>query len=177
MLTGLTIFTWSTLLSDDTGTLFWTARADHLDELVTADETLAASEEFMSWVNANDELYVGEISDVVFEVIAGAPTAPPAPYVMTVRGVAANGALAEAVATGVELAETATRLTGNLTSFVMPVVGEFGAVGWTTQLPDLPALEATQATLRASDEWLKLADRAGHAYQPGVITSLMRRLS
>jgi hypothetical protein len=45
------------------------------------------------------------------------------PYVMTVRGVAANGALAESVATGVELAETATRLTGNLTSFVMPIVG------------------------------------------------------
>ena len=41
-LTGLTIFTWSTLLSDDTGTLFWTARVDHLDQLVTADEALVA---------------------------------------------------------------------------------------------------------------------------------------
>jgi len=47
----------------------------------------------------------------------------------------------------------------------MPVVGEFGAVGWTTQLPDLAALEASQATLRASDEWLKLADRSGNAYR------------
>lgn len=176
-LTGLTIFTWSTLLSDDTGTLFWTARVDHLDQLVTADEALVASAEFMSWINANDELYTGEVSDVVLEVISGAPTAPPAPYVLIVRGVAANGALADAAATGVELAETATRLTGNLTSFLMPVVGEFGAVGWTTQLPDLAALEASQATLRASDEWLKLADRSGNAYRPGVTTSLMRRLS
>ena len=131
----------------------------------------------MSWINANDELYTGEVSDVVLEVISGAPTAPPAPYVLIVRGVAANGALADAAATGVELAETATRLTGNLTSFLMPVVGEFGAVGWTTQLPDLAALEASQATLRASDEWLKLADRSGNAYRPGVTTSLMRRLT
>lgn len=131
----------------------------------------------MSWVKANDELYVGEISDVVLEVVAGAPTAPPAPYVMVVRGVAAHGAVAEAVATGIELAETATRLTGNLTSFVMPVVGPFAGVGWTTQLPDLPSLEAGQATLRESDEWLKLADRAGHAYQPGVTSSLLRRLN
>ena len=74
----------------------------------------------MSWINANDELYTGEVSDVVLEVISGAPTAPPAPYVLIVRGVAANGALADAAATGVELAETATRLTGNLTSFLMP---------------------------------------------------------
>ena len=109
-----------------------------------ADEALVASAEFMSWINANDELYTGEVSDVVLEVISGAPTAPPAPYVLIVRGVAANGALADAAATGVELAETATRLTGNLTSFLMPVVGEFGAVGWTTQLPDLAALEAAR---------------------------------
>jgi len=176
-LTGLTVFTWSTLLSDDTGTLFWTSRVDHLDELVRADETLSASEDFMGWVNSNDELFVGELSDLVLEVISGAPTAPPAPFVMTIRGVAAHGALAEAVATGVELAETVTRLTGNLTSFLMPVVGPFGGVGWTTQLPDLAALEVAQATLRASDEWLKLVDRAGHAYQPGITTSLMQRLS
>jgi hypothetical protein len=176
-LTRMTIFTWSTLLSDDTGTLYWTSRVDHLDELVRADETLSGSEDFMSWVNSSDELFVGELSDVVFEVISGAPTAPPAPYVMNIRGVAAPGALAEAVATGVELAETATRLTGNLTSFLMPVVGPYGGVAWTTQLPDLRALESAQATLRASDEWLKLADRAGHAYQPGITTSLMQRLS
>ena len=74
--TGLTVFTWSTLLSDDTGTLFWTSRVDHLDELVRADETLSASEDFMSWVNSNDELFVGELSDLVLEVISGAPTAP-----------------------------------------------------------------------------------------------------
>jgi hypothetical protein len=127
-LTGLTIFTWSTLLSDDTGTLFWTSRLDHLDELVRADETLSASEDFMSWVNSNDELFVGELSDLVLEVISGAPSAPPAPFVMTIRGVAAPGALAEAVATGSEIAETATRLTGNLTSFLMPVLGPFGGV-------------------------------------------------
>ena len=59
----------------------------------------------------------------------------------------------------------------------MPVVGPYGGVAWTTQLPDLRALESAQATLRASDEWLKLTDRAGHAYQPGITTSLMQRLS
>ena len=108
-------------------------------------------------------------------------------YIFGRRRRVRTGRYAEAAAKAVETRKPGQRADGtddlhmvdpgNVTSFVMPVVGEFGAVGWTTQLPDLPALEATQATLRASDEWLKLADRAGHAYQPGVITSLMRRLS
>jgi hypothetical protein len=60
--------------------------------------------------------------------------------------------------------------------FVAAVTGPYGAVGWLTSVPDLGAIEAANETLSTNEEWLKLIDRAGHAYQPGVTSSILRRI-
>lgn len=176
-LTGLPIFTWSAVLGPDVGTVTWSTRVDHLDELMTADDAMASSDEFTQWVTGSADLYTGSSSDVVSEIIAAPPTDAPAPFVMVIRGVAAHGMIGEALEVGVELAETAMRIGGNHTSFVAPLVGPYGAVGWLTQYPDLAALESEQAALQTDGEWIKLVDRAGPAFQPGINGSLLRRLS
>ena len=52
-------------------------------------------------------------SDVLSQVVHGAPTGPPKGYVQVTRGVAANGSLSEAMGLGVEIAESAARITGS----------------------------------------------------------------
>jgi hypothetical protein len=77
---------------------------------------------------------------------------------------------------GVELAELATRLTGISTMFVTAVAGAYGTVGWISSVDDLAEVEAANAALSADDEWLKLVDRAGHAFAPGVSSIMLRRI-
>lgn len=173
---GFPVWAWSSVLSADLGTVMWSTRFDHLSDAIAADDALWSDDGFASWAEQNDELYSGPSEDTISEVIAGAPSGPPGAFVQIAQGVCANGAIAEAMGFGVEIAETASRIGGHQTMFVSPVVGPFGAVGWLTSFPDLAALEAANASLQATDEWVKLIDRAGHAFQPGVTSSLLRKL-
>ena len=106
----------------------------------------------------------------------GEPTGPPKTYVESTRAVAANGYVTEAMGLGVEIAETAARITGIPVMFVSLVTGTFGGVGWISSVDDLAEIEAANAALVSSDEWLKLVDRVGHAFNPGVTTTILRRL-
>lgn len=171
------VFTWSTLFGPEPLTVSWSARVEHLVEIVAADDALAADEAFVAWADARNELYASPLVGVVSQVVHGAPTSEPKPYIGVTRATAANGALGEAMATGVEIAETITRLTSNEAMFVSSVTGDYGGVGWIIGADTLDDVEAANATLGASDEWLKLVDRAGHCYAPGAATTLMRRLA
>jgi hypothetical protein len=174
---GRPVWVWSAVLSGDSGTLTWSTRYEHLDESIAANDALGGATEFADWVADNDGLFAGPMVDTVSEVLHGAPTGPPVAYVLVVRAVCANGSMAEAMGLGVEIAETSSRITGNQTMFVASVVGEFAGVGWLSSLPDLAALESGNAAFRASDDFVKLVDRAGHAFQPGITSSLLRRLN
>ena len=80
------------------------------------------------------------------------------------------------MAAGVEIAETATRLTGNSTLFCASVTGQYGGVAWATGLADLDAAERAGETLASSPEWLPLVDRVGPSFGPGVAVTLWRSI-
>jgi hypothetical protein len=176
-ITGLKIFVWTSIFSAEVGTVLWSCRVDSLAALEAADDALMASDDFNTFITDRDHLFTGPIEDTVSQVVHGAPTGEPGQYVQVARAVCAHGSLGEGMAMGVELAETAARITGITTMFVTSVAGSYGAVGWLTSVPDLGALETATAALAADADWLKLIDRAGHAYQPGVTSSILRRLS
>ena len=171
------VYTWSTIFGPEPLTVMWSARVEHLADIVAADDALAADEAFNEWAEERNGLFAGPLVGVVSQVVHGAPTSEPKQFLAVTRAVAANGALGEAMAVGVELAEAFTRLTGHETMFTTPVTGEYGSVAWIVGAGDLAEVEADNATLAASDEWLKLVDRAGHCYAPGATTSMMRRLA
>jgi hypothetical protein len=97
--------------------------------------------------------------------------------VQVARAICANGAMSEAMGFGVEIADVASRITGLQTIFGATITGAYGGVAWLTGAPDLAAVETANAALAADDEWRKVVDRAGHAFLPGVTTSLLRRLN
>jgi hypothetical protein len=171
------VYTWSTIFGPEPLSVMWSARVEHLAEIVAADDALAADDEFNEWAEQNNGLFASPLVGVVSQVVHGAPTGEPKPFIAVTRAVAANDALSEAMAVGVEVAETLTRLTGHETMFITPVTGEYGGAAWIVGSNDLDEVEAANATLGAADEWLKLVDRAGHCYAPGATTTMMRRLA
>jgi hypothetical protein len=174
---GAPIFVWTTVLSPDVGAIMWSMRVDHLDELMTGGDAIAADDDFAEQLASTDGLFTGPFNDAVSQVISGEPSGPPAPYISVVTATCANGSLSEGMAIGVEIAEMATSLTSNATMFVASLFGDYGAVGWISGAADLATLEADNEVLSADAEWLKLVDRAGHAYAPGVTGRLLRRLA
>jgi hypothetical protein len=172
---GFPVFTWVTAFGPDPLAAVWSGRVERLADLVAADDALAADASFGDWVEQRDELFLGTASDVVSQVVHGAPSGPPKAFVTATRSVCANGAISEAMGYGVELAETAMRLTGHDVLFVAAVAGTYGGVGWIVGADDLAQMEAGNATLAGSDEWLKLVDRAGHAFLPGATSSIVLR--
>lgn len=173
---GMPIFVWSSIFSADGPAVSWTARVEHLADAVAIDDNLFADEGFAQWAEDNDGLYVGPTSDVISQVVHGAPTGPPKGYVQVTRAICANGSITEAMGLGIEIADAAARITGIPVMFVTPVVGDYGAVGWISTADDLAEVEAANAALSSDDDFLKLVDRAGHAFTPGTSSVMMRRI-
>jgi hypothetical protein len=176
-LVGQPIFVWTSVLSPTVGTVVWSMRADDLDSLIGVGDTIGADDGFDEWAQGSDALFSGPFTDGVSEVVAGEPTGPPESYLSVVSGTCANGSIAEGMAFGVEIAEMATSITGHRTMFAAAVAGDYGAVTWVTGVPDLNTMADSNRTLSSDPEWLKLVDRAGHAYAQGVTSSILRRLN
>ena len=107
---GMPVFVWSSIFSAAGPAVSWSARVEHLADAVAMDDTLFADEGFAQWVEDNDGLFVGPVSDSVWQVVHGAPSGPPKQYLEATRAVCANGSVSDAMGLGVELAETATRI-------------------------------------------------------------------
>ena len=173
---GSPVFVWSSVFSSSGPTVSWSARVEHLSDAVALDDKLFADEGFAQWVEDNDGLFAGPTSDVISQVVHGAPTGPPKTYVQVTRATCANGSLSEAMGIGVELAETAARTTGMPVMFLTSVVGDYGGVGWMVTADDLGEVETANAALAANEGWLKLVDRAGDVFTPGTSSIMLRRI-
>ena len=132
---------------------------------------------FAQWVEGTDELFEGPTVDLISQVVHNAPDGPPKSYVQVTTAQCANGSLTEGMAVAVELADAATQLTGVPLMVVVPVTGAYGGVGWISSVDDLAEVESASAALAADVDWLKLVDRAGHAFAPGASSSMLRRIS
>jgi hypothetical protein len=176
-ITGLPIRLWTPVMSGDMNVMVWTGNAEHLVDFEVAGDKLAASNEFNDWIEQNDALFQGPFEDAVLQILHGSPAEEAPAYVLGTQAVPANGAYAEAFGIGVEIAETAQRITGLPMLFGSWLTGTFGGVGWVGGAPDLNAVETANAALAADDEWIKVIERAGHAFEAGGTSTLYRRLN
>ena len=175
-ITGFEVGVWTTALSAEVGRLVWTTQFDHLDEFETATGKLMADTAHGDWLESNDSLFEGPSDDACLQVLSGGPGPEPPAYAQVVTAVVANGALAAGMAGGMEVAEAATRITGNTTSFCTALTGQYGGVVWVTGVPSLAAAEEANAALAASEEWLAIVDRVAPSFGPGATSTLYRRI-
>ena len=174
---GHQVYSWTTLWSPGVGTMLFSARVQSLDELRVMMEKWVADGPSMDWLEQHNHLFTGPSNDLLTEIVHGAPTGEPGPFVTTVQAETAPGAGAEAVALGIEISDMYARLTGHTPMFGRAVTGTFAGLSWITSFPDLAALEAANAAVGTDAGWQELLGRAGSCYLPGATTTMLRRLA
>lgn len=176
-ITGHHVDAWGSVMSPDAGTIVWSLWADHLVDLEQASDKLAASPEYLDSVKQGDAFFEGPVADGLASLVHGSPD-PDAEvnYVTVASAVAAPGHLSDAISGGVEIAEHATRVSGQNTLFVMNATGPYGGCAWITGSPDVGVVEAGETALMGDPDWLKLIDRAGTAYNADAAQTMYRRI-
>jgi hypothetical protein len=175
-ISGLDIGVWMTAMSPQSGMVGWTAQVEHLSEVETATDKLAADSGYMDWLTSIDSHFVGPLIDGALQVVSGEPSGSDPAYAMVTTSVCANGAIAAAMAGGAEAAAAVTRITGNAALFCSAVTGNYGGVAWVIGFPDLDAVESSLAALASDPDWLALVDRVGPSFGPNPEATLWRRL-
>ncbi|MCB0952702.1 MAG: hypothetical protein M9922_10510 [Microthrixaceae bacterium] len=167
------------VFSPGLGTIVWSATAESLADLARANETLMASDEYIAGVDEGARFLRPPTDDAVLELLhvpedAGGEFE----YASGVRAVLAGGEAARGIAMGVEIAQTAQRITGRPTVFGTAVAGTYGGVGWVTTYSSIEELEEARAALAGHADWLELLDsKAGGLYAevPEVTTQRVYR--
>jgi hypothetical protein len=177
--TGLDLHTWGANLSPELGTVVWAAFVESLEELEAADDKLAMSEQFVEMAEKGAKLFVGPLTDGLASVVVGDVdrSAPLPAYVTVARATAANGRLKDALAAGAEIAETATRITGISTGFLVDATGAYGGCRWQSGHADIASVQRAEGALMAEPGWLDLMDRIGPCFREGATQSLYRRIT
>jgi hypothetical protein len=178
-ITGREVDAWTAVMSPEVGTIVWSMWAEHLVEIEAAADKLASDSGYMKAVEKADDYFDGPVVDGLASLLHGAPDPDAAPpnYVAVVAAEAANGRMSDAITGGIEVAEFATRVSGQNTMFTLNATGPYGGVAWITGNPDIESLEAGEAALMADPGWLDLVNRVGTAYGPNVTSTFYRRLA
>jgi hypothetical protein len=174
-ITGQDVVPWTTFASPEAGRITWAVFVEHLAELGTSAEKLAADSSYAELVEQADPMFLGPPDDSLVQLLYGAPAGRSA-YAGVVTAQLANGHLASGVAKGIEIAETASRVTGLASMFGVGLSGAYAGVAWFTPASDLDQVEAAQAALGADPEWLSLLDGSGDHYNAGAQQTIYRRL-
>ncbi len=177
-ITGRPIDAWASVLSPDAGLVVWSMWVEHLSEIEQAADKLAASPDYLESVRVGDQLGEGPVVDGLAALVHGDLdlAAGPPSYVSVANAVAAPGHLGDGIAAGIEIAEHATRVSGQNTLFMVNSTGPFGGCAWLTGSPDIDTVESGEGALMADPEWLKLIDRVGTAYNNDAAQALYRRI-
>jgi hypothetical protein len=175
-LTDLTFSTWLQQFGPTGPAIRWTARLEHLEDFDTASRLLMASDDYHDAVAEVDELFIGDVIDDLFEVVAGTPPATTTPIATSVQATAANGHVRAAMHWGADLAERFSRSMDVPTVFVRGLYGAYGTISWASYFSDINQVEGTQAKMAADEMLQAVVDEGAHNCQPGATAVLARKL-
>jgi hypothetical protein len=178
-ITGLGVDAWASVMSPDTGAVVWSIWAEHLSAIEQGADALAGSAEYLENVKSGQQFIDGPVVDGLATLVHGAPdlTGDPPGYVSVAQAVAAPGRLSEAITAGIEIADHATKQSGQQTMFVVNSTGPYGGCAWLTGNADIDAVEQGEAALMSDPAWLALIDRVGTSYNPDASQGIYRRIA
>ena len=178
-ITGLQIDAWNAVLSPELGTVVWTLWSESIAQIQEAGDALMADAGYLKAIEKGADYFDGQAADGLATLVHGELNLDDNSfeYVGVATATAANGQLQAAFAAGIEIADHVTKVTGDNTLFIVNTTGPFGGLTWVTPAADAAAVDAAEAALMASADWLPLLDRVGQAFTPGGAQSLFRRLA
>lgn len=166
---GQEIALWSVAFGAPRGTMTYTARVDGLAGVQAMNAQLLGNAEYMSKLATGATLGGGAANDNLMQPIHGdLGDHPPVGSVATVTtAVIANGAYAEAIGWGVEMAQLVENIAGTPTVFGMSAFGTFGQVTWINVSADAAAADASGNAVNSNADYMGRLSAVGDLFVPG----------
>ena len=170
---------WTTFMSPGLNTLFWTTFADDLATLEATNDKLMTDSGYLMLLEQGARYVASDpINDVLFQVVhADEIDVNKQPsYIAEVAATVTSGNGVRGIEIGIEIAQTAKKLSGAPTSFSVASTGTYGAVAWHTAFDSITDLQRGQQALM-DPTFLNLIDtKAKDVYQPAATQTIYRRL-
>lgn len=151
------------------GTVAWTARVDSRAALADGMNSLMAQDDYHDLVESGVEYFDQPGEDLLLELVHPESLAvepPPVGSVAeTISAVPVPGKLGAAMAWGVAIANTYTEISGTGASFFADAYGSFGRVTWIIVHTDMAAVDAANAAVNSSAEYLEALDSGGDLFE------------
>jgi len=166
---GQDVALWSALFGAPRGTTTYAARVDGLAGVLAMSTQLLGDADYMSKVAAGAALGGGPVEDNLLQPLHGElGDPPPSGSIATITtAVIGNGAYAEAVAWGVEMAQLVESLAGTPTIFGMNSFGTFGQVTWINVAADAATADAAGNAINSSADYMGRISAVGDLFVPG----------
>lgn len=167
--TGTEFGLWSIGFGGPVGAVAYAARVEGIAGVSAWTAALAGDTEYASMLATGSAFVAAPPVDSLAEVIHGDLGTPPpiGSVAMLTTATIGNGAYAEAIGWGVDMAQHAEKTTGLATSFLMQSFGAFGAVAWLAGAPNTADADAANAALAADGDYIAKLRAAGDLFLPG----------
>jgi hypothetical protein len=166
---GREIGLWSVMFGAPLGTMVYSARVDGLADLQSIGADLVADDDYHAKLANGQKFSGGTPVDVISTPVYGELGDPPpvGSFAAITTATIANGAYAEAIAWGVDIAQHVERISGFRTVFLVDDYGPFGGVRWIGVAPDAASVDALGQKLNADSAYLEKLGAAGNLFAQG----------
>jgi hypothetical protein len=166
---GREIALWSVMFGAPLGTMVYTARVEGLADLESIGAALVADADYHAKLASGREFSGGPPIDEISTPIYGELGDPPpvGSVAVVTRATIANGAYAEAIAWGVEMAQYVEGVSGLRSTFLVDDFGPFGQVRWIGIAPDAATADAAGQKVNADPGYIDKLSAAGKLFAQG----------
>lgn len=166
---GREIALWSVMFGAPLGTMVYSARVEGLADLESIGAALLGDPDYHAKLASGREFSGGPPVDQISTPVYGelGDPSPVGSVAVVTTATIANGAYAEAIAWGVEIAQYVEGVTGFRSTFLMDDYGPFGQVRWIGVAPDASSADAAGQKLNADQGYLEKLGAAGKLFVQG----------
>jgi hypothetical protein len=169
--TGVSVSVWTGLFGVPMGTVSWSSQVESFSTLATLGQKLGESAAYNDKVAAATKaglFVVGSLQNRLLNVVHQAGTPGPFQFVSSLTATADAGKVAEAMAFGVEVSDFVSGLTGSAVSFAANTFADVGSLSWIAGYADAAAVDAAQAAIAGSAEYMERTKAAGELFVPAT---------
>jgi hypothetical protein len=165
---GQEIALWAAGFGAPRGAMTYTARVDGLAGVQAMNATLMGDADYVAKLAAGASLGGGPAEDSLMQPLHGEMgDPPPVGSVATVTSaVVGNGAYADAIGWGIEMAQLVESISGTPTIFGMSAFGTFGQVVWINVAADAAAADAAGNAVNANADYMGRLSAIGDLFVP-----------
>ena len=165
---GQEIALWSVGFGAPRGAMTYTARVDGLAGVQAMNATLADDADYMAKLATGATMGGGAAEDSLMQPLHGEMgDPPPVGSVATVTtAVVGNGAYADAIGWGIEMAQLVESIGGTPTIFGMSAFGTFGQVAWINVAADAAAADAAGQAVNSNADYMGRLSAIGGLFVP-----------